>query len=467
MEEMTNAPSAVRTEEITALLEQKSFSELRKIFSEMTPPDIADLFDGIAHEFVPVLYRILPKELAAEVFVEMDSDFQKVLIDAFSDYELRQVLDELYLDDTVDLIEEMPANVVSRMLRNSTAEARRSINELLQYPENSAGSIMTTEYVNLKPDMTVDEAFELIRKVAIDKETIYTCYVTCTNRRLCGVVSAKTLMLSERNVKIQEIMERNVISVTTQTDKEEASLMFGRYDFLALPVVDTEDRLVGIITVDDAIDAFQDAVEEDFAKMAAITPPSDATYLKTPAFSIFKARIPWLILLTLSATFTGMIISSFEAALSACVALTAFIPMLMGTGGNSGSQSSVTVIRGLSMGEIKFSDFFRVVWKETRVALLCAGCLALITYLKIYFVDYLLLHSLTDTEALTVPLAVCLTLAITVLVAKLIGCTLPILAKKIGFDPTVMASPLITTIIDAVSLVCYFLIATLLIPGLI
>lgn len=460
MEDMT----ILSVKEIEEMIGAKQYSALRRELCELNAADIALYFDGLSEDLSILLFRILPKELAAEVFVEMVPTLQKLLIDAFSDYELRQVLSELYLDDTVDLIEEMPANVVNRILRNSTTADRKKINELLNYPDDSAGSIMTTEYVNLKESMTIDEAFELIRSVAIDKETIYTCYVTA-NRRLIGIVTAKTLMISPRNAKISDIMEQNVISVSTMTDKEEVGIMFSKYGFLALPVVDAENRMVGIITVDDAIDVIQDEAEEDFEVMAAIT-PSETTYLRSPMLSICKARIPWLMILMLSATFTGFIISAFESSLSACVVLTSFIPMLMGTGGNSGSQASVTVIRGLSLGEIKFSNIGSVLWKELRVSLLCALALGAVTYLKIYLVDYLLLHALTDTEILTVPLVVSLAVAITVVIAKLIGCTLPILAKKVGFDPAVMASPFITTIIDTVSLAVYFAIAVQVIPGL-
>ena len=460
MEEMTT----LSVKDIEEMIGAKQYSALRRELCELNAADIALYFDELSEELSTLLFRILPKELAAEVFVEMDPTLQKLLIDAFSDYELRQVLSELYLDDTVDLIEEMPANVVNRILRNSTTADRKKINELLKYPDDSAGSIMTTEYVNLKENMTVDEAFELIRNVAIDKETIYTCYVTA-NRRLIGIVTAKTLMISPRSAKMSDIMEQNVISVSTMTDKEEVGIMFGKYGFLALPVVDAEDRMVGIITVDDAIDVIQDEAEEDFEVMAAIT-PTETTYLRSPVLSICHARIPWLMILMLSATFTGFIISAFEASLSACVVLTSFIPMLMGTGGNSGSQASVTVIRGLSLGELKFSNIGSVLWKELRVSLLCALALGAVTYLKIYLVDYLLLHALTDVEMLTVPIVVSLAVAITVVIAKLIGCTLPILAKKIGFDPAVMASPFITTIIDTVSLAVYFAIAVQVIPGL-
>ena len=454
-------------EKAKELLRDKKYAQIRTIMQEERAADIAEVLQDLPQDIFLIFYRILPKELAAEVFVEMESSRQAFLINAFTDYELRQVLNELYLDDAVDVIEELPANVVKRVLKNASLDDRKTINELLQYPSDSAGSIMTTEYVNLKADMTVEEAFSIIRKEAIDKETIYTCYVTTSSKKLLGTVSAKALMLAPLFAKIEDIIEQNPISVTTHTSKEEAVNIFSKYDLLVLPVVDTENRMVGIITVDDAIDVLQEATEEDFAVMAAITPPTaDATYLRTPALSIFKSRIPWLMLLMLSATFTGLIISSFEASLSACVALTAFIPMLMGTGGNCGSQASVTVVRGLSLGEIHFSDILRVVWKELRVSILCAIVLGVLEYAKIMLVDYYLLGTITYAEAFVVPLTVCLTLICTVITAKLIGCTMPILAKKLGFDPAVTASPFITTIVDAVSLAVYFGIAYWLIPSI-
>lgn len=446
------------------MIRKKEYSALRRILCTVPAADIAEFLEESNTELLPFLFRILPKELAAEAFVEMDPDLQELLITAFSDYELKQVLEELYLDDTVDLIEEMPANVVSRILRNSTAEARKSINELLKYPDDSAGSIMTTEYVNLKPDMTVNEAFELIRKVAIDKETIYTCYVT-SGRKLVGIVSAKALMLAPLYTKLSDIMECNVVSVSTLTDKEEVGILFSKYGLLALPVVDAENRMVGIITVDDAIDVIQDEAEEDFTVMAAIT-PSETSYLKTPVFSLFLSRIPWLMILMISSAFSGLIISTFEASLSACVILTAFIPMLMGTGGNCGSQASVTVIRGLSLGEIEYRDVPRVVWKEARVAVLCAVSLAVVSYIKILVVDYWMMQALSLSEISTVPLVVALAMAVTVICSKLIGCSLPILAKRLGFDPAVMASPFITTLVDTISLIVYFLIAVQIIPSL-
>ena len=442
---------------IYSLLEEKKLSLVREMLDPFPAADIGALFGEIDERIEPLLFRILPKEKAADVFVEMDSEVQERLILCFSDRELKEMLNELYLDDTVDIIEEMPASVVARILKNASPTSRKQINELLRYPKNSAGSLMTTEFVRLKKNMTVKDAFDVIRAEAIDKETVYTCYVTDDNRHLLGVVSAKTLLLSSYETHLSDIMEENVVYAYTLTDREEVAQMFNKYDFLALPVVDTEKRLVGIITVDDAMDVMQEEAEEDFTKMAAIT-PSETPYLKTSAFSIFLSRIPWLLILMISATFTGMIISGFEAALSACVALTAFIPVIMGTGGNSGSQSSVTVIRGLSVGEIGFHDAWRVIFKELRVSVLCAIALGAVSFGKILLVDRLLLSNSAVT--VTVALVVSLTLAFTVICAKLIGAVLPILAKKIKLDPAVMASPFITTIVDAVSLLVYFGVAS-------
>lgn len=436
---------------LDTLLEEKKYASLRDILSTMNPSDIAALFANIKESKLPLLFRLLPKELAAETFVEMDPDEQEILIRGFSDSELKEVLDELYVDDAVDLVEEMPANVVKRILRQADPDMRKMINEILNYPEDSAGSIMTTEYVSLRPQMTVEEAIKHIRRTGVDKETIYTCYVTDKNRKLIGMVSAKTLLLSEEDSILQDIMESNVISVNTLTDQEEIAQMFYKYNFMAMPVVDGENRLVGIITFDDAIEVMQEEATEDIEKMAAIM-PSDKPYLKTSVFEIWKNRIPWLLLLMISATFTGMIITSFEEALAAQVVLTAFIPMLMDTGGNSGSQSSVTVIRGISLNEIQFSDIFRVMWKEVRVAILCGFTLAIANFAKLM---------LFDRVGLQVSIVVCLTLVLTVFIAKLVGCTLPMIAKKIGFDPAVMASPFITTIVDAISLLIYFQVASL------
>lgn len=437
---------------IESLLEQKKYVTIRDVLTTMQAIDIAALFDDIDQDRLPLLYRLLPKELAAETFVEMDEDAQTMLIHGFSDTELKEVVDELYVDDMVDLVEEMPANVVKRILRSADNETRKAINEILKYPDDSAGSIMTTEYVSLRPVMTVGDAIKRIRRTGVDKETIYTGYVTTPNRTLVGMLSLRTLLLSDDDDVVQDIMETNVIAVNTLDDKEEVANQFKKYDFLTIPVVDKEFRLVGIVTVDDAIDVMEDEVTEDMEMMAAIT-PTDKPYLKTGVFETWKKRIPWLLLLMISATFTGMIITSFEDALAAQVTLTAFIPMLMDTGGNSGSQASVTVIRGLSLGEIEFVDIFKVMWKEIRVALMCGVTLAIANFAKLM---------LFDRVGLWVSLVVCLTLIVTVFFAKIIGCALPMLAKKIGFDPAVMASPFITTAVDAISLVVYFQIATLL-----
>jgi len=464
MEELNiilNEEDRPTAEAITALLTEKKFAQVREELSVLPAADIAELFIDIPEEKEAIFFRILPKELAAEVFVEMDTDAQERLLTLFSDRELGEMLSELYMDDTVDIIEEMPANVVARMLRLVTPEARRQINELLKYPEESAGSLMTTEFVQLKKDMTVEEAFLAIRRAALDKETVYTCYVTDARRRLEGIVTVRTLLLSSPETPLSEIMEENVVAAETLSDKEEVALMFGKYDFLALPVVDAERRLVGIITVDDAIDVLQEEAEEDFAVMAAVT-PTESPYLRTGVFRIFLTRIPWLLILMLSATFTGMIISGFESALAACVALTAFIPMLMGTGGNSGSQSSTTAIRGLSLGEIEFRDTPRVLFKEMRVSVLCGAALAVATFLKVLLVDAWLLGNPEVT--VTVALVVSLTLLVTVIAAKIIGGLLPILAGRLGLDPAVMASPFITTLVDAVSLLVYFLIARAFLP---
>ncbi|MBE6655475.1 MAG: magnesium transporter [Ruminococcaceae bacterium] len=451
-----NEDGRPNAEAVVQMMEEKQFSQLRELLSDFPAADIAELFLDIPDDKDPLLFRILPKEMAADVFVEMDTDAQERLLYSFSDRELGEVFSELYMDDTVDIIEEMPANVVARILRLSPPEARKQINELLKYPEDSAGSVMTTEFVRLRKDMTVEEAFLAIRRVAIDRETVYTCYVTDEGRRLEGVITVKTLLLSEPDASLSEIMEENVVSIETHADREEVALMFNKYGFLALPVVDAENRLVGIITVDDALDVMHEEAEEDFAVMAAVT-PTEEPYLRTGVFRIFVSRIPWLLILMLSATFTGMIISGFESALAACVALTAFIPMLMGTGGNSGSQSSTTVIRGISLGEIEFKDTLRVLFKELRVAVLCGICLAAATFAKVMLVDAYLMGNPQVTP--TVALVVSLTLLVTVVAAKLIGCILPILAKQVHLDPAVMASPFITTLVDAVSLLVYFAVA--------
>ncbi|MBE6727763.1 MAG: magnesium transporter [Ruminococcaceae bacterium] len=448
----------VLEEKILELIKNKKYGLLKTTLSEMNPADIALIFDVIEPGELTLIFRILPKELAAEVFVEMDSDMQQILIESFSDAELRAVMDELFMDDTVDIIEEMPANVAKRILHQTDANTRCMINQLLAYPDVSAGSIMTTEYVDLKRDMTVEQAFDRIRKIGVDTEIIYTCYVMDKGRRLQGIVSVKDLLLNDKNCIIGDIMDENIIYATTLDDKEEVAGLFEKYDMIALPVVDKEGRLVGIITVDDAIDVLQEEASEDIEKMAAIL-PSEKTYLKTGVFETFKARIPWLLFLMISATFTGAIISAFESKLTIFPALIAFIPMLMGTGGNSGSQSSVTIIRALSLGDIEFGDILRVIWKELRVGLFCGAVLCIVNFIKLYLVDFLLMDSFDLKHEISEMITVCITLFFVVIVAKFIGSTLPILAKKLGFDPAVMASPLVTTILDAISLFIYFTIA--------
>lgn len=437
-------------EEIEEMLHTKRFRELKAVFSAMEPADTALLFGELPDELLPLLYRLLPKDMAAEVFVEMDNDEQELLISAFSDRELKEVLDEMYLDDTVDIIEEMPASVVKRILKQADPETRRQINEILQYPDDSAGSIMTIEYVSLKADMTVEDAFTRIRRTGEDKETIYTCYVTDKDRHLTGVVSVRTLLLADPCDLIREIMETNITYATTLDDKEDVAKQFSKYDYLALPVVDQEKRLVGIVTIDDAMDVLQDENTEDIEMMAAIT-PTDKSYMKTGVLETWKKRIPWLLLLMISATFTGAIITHYEAALGAYVVLTAFIPMLMDTGGNAGGQASVSIIRGLALGEIEYSDTPKIIVKEALVAFFCGLTLACANFIKMMLIDRI---------AVPTALVVCSTLMVSVLAAKVVGCTLPIAAKRIGFDPAVMASPFITTIVDAISLVVYFQIAT-------
>ena len=441
---------------LEALLSEKKFTTIRDILVTMNPADIAWIFDEVEEERLPLLFRLLPKELAAETFVEMEPDAQELLIHGFSDSELREVLGELYVDDAVDLVEEMPANVVRRILSQADPQMRKEINEILRYPENSAGSIMTTEYVSLRPHMTVEEAILRIRRTGVDKETIYTCYVT-RDRTLLGLVTVKDLLLAQDDeMRIEEIMETNIISVDTKTDQEEVAQMFSKYDFLAFPVVDAEYRMVGIVTFDDAMDVMEDEATEDMELMSGML-PSEKPYLRSTVFDLFKHRILWLMFLMVSSTFTGMIITGFEDALRDMVVLTAFIPMLMGTGGNSGSQSSVTVIRSLSLGELDFSDLLSVIWKEIRTAVLCGLALAAACFIKLILVDNLLLGN--SEVGWLVATAVCITMALTVLVAKVIGAVLPIVAKRLGMDPAVMASPFITTIVDALSLMVYFGVA--------
>ena len=434
---------------IRSLLGNKRYSTIKDILITLNAADIAAIFAELEPDMLPLLFRLLPKELAADTFVEMDPDQQELLIVRFSDTELKEVIDELYIDDAVDLVEEMPANVVKRILGQADPDTRKLINELLKYPEDSAGSIMTTEFVELGMSYTVEDAIKTIRRTGFEKETINDCFVTGPGRTLEGIISIRSLILAQDDDKVADIMDTNVVSVNTMDDQETVAQKFQKYDLTAMPVVDGENRLVGMVTVDDAIDVMEEEATEDIEKMAAIT-PSDKPYLKTSVWEIYKHRIPWLMLLMVSATFTGLIISSFEEALAAQLVLTAYIPMLMDTGGNSGSQASVTIIRGLSLNEIQFRDITTVIWKEIRIAVLCGLTLSAVSFLKLMFLDKV---------GTLVSLSVSLTLAVTVTIAKFIGCTLPMLAKKLGFDPAVMASPFITTVVDALSLLTFFTIA--------
>ena len=445
-------------EQISTLYREKKYSQLKSILADINPTDIAVLFDEFPNEQRILLFRLLPKEEAAETFVELDGETQEALIHAFSDTELREVIDELYLDDTVDIIEEMPATIVKRILRNTDAQTRKSINTLLKYPEDSAGSIMTPEFVDLKKDNTVEDAFKRIRRTGVDKETIYTCYVTDSSRHLIGVTTVKELLLHDYDDKIEEFMETNIIFVNTHDDKEIAANFLDKYNFLALPVVDMENRLVGIITVDDAIDVLQEENTEDIQKMHAIL-PNEKPYLKTGIFETWKSRITWLLFLMISATFTSMILNAFEDKLSALIGLTSFVPMLTGTSGNSGGQASAVIIRALSLKEINFKDIFKVIWKEFRVSVLCGITLATVNFVKIWFVDRTLLGMSAIT--IQVDLVISLTLIIEIIFAKMVGCVFPILAEKMKLDPAVISSPFITTVMDAVSLLIYFWLATM------
>lgn len=445
---------------INILLENRNISELKRSLNEVNPVDIARLLEEIEDERQRTfLFRMLTKENAAETFVEFDGDTQENLIRAFSDTELREVLDEIYIDDAADIIEEMPATIVKRILKNTDKETREAINTILKYPDDSAGSIMTPEFVDLKKDMTVEDAFKRIRRTGVDKETIYTCYVTDASRHLIGVTTVKELLLNDYDDVIEDFMETNVISINTLDDQEYASDMLSKYDFLALPVVDMENRLVGIITYDDAIDVIQEENTEDIQKMAAIV-PTDTPYLKTSVFETFKKRIPWLMLLMVSATITSQILTTFENKLASVMVLTAFIPMLMDTGGNTGSQASVSIIRALSLGEIGNRDIFKVLWKEIRVALCCGISLSVICFAKLMLFDRVIMGN--DGVTVIVAIVISLTILVEIILAKIVGCTLPIVAKKIGFDPAVMASPFITTIVDAISLLVYIAFASML-----
>ena len=436
------------------LIGNKQFAALKSDLQEMNPADLAFLIseldedEDFSEKQLIMLYRILPKELAAEAFTYMDSDTQMKLINIFSDKELRYVIDELYIDDTVDIIEEMPANVVSRILRNTDSETRKQINELLKYPKDSAGSVMTTEFVYFDREITVKEAFERIRKIGLVKETVYTCYVT-EARKLLGVVTVLEMLVADEDQRIEDIMETNVISVNTHDDQENVARTMSKYDFAAIPVVDNENRLVGIVTFDDAMDVLQEENTEDFAKMAAVMPAEDS-YFKTSVFQHAKSRIPWLLVLMLSAALTGMISTQFEAQIAMIPMLVSFMPMVMGTGGNCGSQSSTLIIRGMAIEEIRLRDFFKVIFKEFRVALLCSVVLAIVNGARIWI-------TYSDPE-----LAIVIALSIigTVILAKLVGAMLPMAAKAVKLDPAIMATPLITTVVDSCSLLIYFTIAT-------
>ena len=450
-------------EQIEEMIQRKRYAPLRDLLLPLEAADIASLFGELDEERLPLVFRLLPKELAAEVFVELDSDEQELLIQSFSNTELKEVLDELYLDDAVDIVEEMPASVVIRILDKATPEMRKSINEMLKYPEDSAGSIMNVEYLSLKKDMTVADAFKRIRRIGGELETINILYVTDPTRHLQGVLSVRDLLLADEDDRIEDLMDPNVVSVMTLDDKEDVAQAMSKYDYLAMPVVDQENRLIGIVTVDDAMDVIEEATTEDFEKMAAML-PSDKPYLKTSTIATWKARLPWLMILMLSATFTGLILNHFESKLAACLVLNAYIPMLSGTGGNSGTQASVAVIRALSLGEVDFSDLLQVLRKELCVSFLCGICLAAANFVKMLIIDRLLLGN--DAVNLTVCAVVCLTILFVVIFAKCVGCCLPLLAEKINLDPAVMASPFITTIVDATSLLIYFALASALIPAL-
>ena len=436
--------------DLSALLENKQYSILRESLSDMNTVDIASLMDDMENEDSLKMFRILPKDIAADVFANLELEDQQYIIQSLSDKEAGSIIDNLMADDATDLLEEMPANVVHRILANAEAETRADINHLLRYPDDSAGSVMTVEYVDLKENMTVSHAIERIRNIGLDSETSNICYVLDEQRRLTGTVAIRYLLIKKPEEIIGDFMNTNVISIGTTTDQEEAARTFQKYDFTVMPVVDTENRMVGIITVDDVIDIIEEETTEDIEKMAAIL-PTDKPYFRVGVFETYQKRMPWLLLLMISATFTGAIITGFEDALSSYVILTAYIPMLMDTGGNAGSQASVSVIRGISLNEISFSELFKVVWKEFRVSILCGITLSVTNFVKLLIIDRI---------AIPVALVVCITLIAVVIIAKFVGCVLPLCAKKIGFDPAVMASPMITTIVDAISLLVYFKVAS-------
>ncbi|MCR5675137.1 MAG: magnesium transporter [Lachnospiraceae bacterium] len=437
-------------EELEMLLKNKQYPELRARMKEMNTADIADVLDDMEDEDSLKMFRILPKDMAADVFADLELDDQQYIITSLSDKEASSIIDNLYADDATDLLEEMPANIVKKILANAHPDTRKDINHLLRYTDDSAGSLMTVEFVDLRAKMTVSEAIIRIRRIGLDKETCNTCYVVDDQRILLGTVALRYLLIMDENAVIGDIMNKNVISINTATDQEEVAQAFQKYDFTAMPVVDNENRMVGIITIDDVVDILQEEATEDIEKMAAIL-PSDKPYFKTGVLETWKNRIPWLLFLMISATFTGAIITHYEQALAGYLVLTAYIPMLMDTSGNAGSQASVSIIRGISLGEIEFRELPKTLWKEFRVAILCGLTLAAANFIKLLLLDHL---------SVLVALVICSTLVIVVLFAKAIGCTLPLLAKRLNFDPAVMASPLITTIVDAVALMVYFAIAT-------
>ena len=448
------------TERIKDLIDAKQYTMLRQELLEMNVVDIAAFLDELEHEECFKIFRLLPKDIAADVFAYFDIETGQMIISSLSDNEAKNIIDNLYADDAADLLEEMPANVVKRLLRNANPETRRDINQLLQYPDDSAGSIMTVEFVDLKANLTALQALTKIRHVGVDKETINTCYVLDEKRKLIGTVSLRKILLADTEKLLEDIMNDNFIAVNTLADQEAVVHMFQKYDLDSMPVVDSENRLVGIITVDDVVDIMQQEATEDIEMMAAII-PGEKPYLKTAVLEIFKSRIPWLLILMFSSAFTGKIITAFEGALAGALVLTAYIPMLMGTGGNSGGQSSVTIIRALSLDEVCMKDIFKVVWKETRVALLCGITLAAGNFVKMMIFDR---GDMGDLIIMAVSLVVSLALVVSVLCAKIVGCILPIFVKRIGLDPAVMASPLITTIIDVLSLILYFVLAMAILP---
>ena len=447
-------------EELSGLLDAQRMKELQNRLEEMNEFDVAEFLTEVDTQRMPMVFRLLSKGKAAEVFANLEAPEQELIINSITDSELGAIIEDLYVDDAVDMMEELPANVVKRVMRTATRETRNLINQYLKYPENSAGSIMTAEFVDLKKYMNVREAIARIRRIGEDKETIYTCFVTSADRKLEGVVSVKDLLLNDDETVVGDIMDTNVVFCMTQDDQEEAAEKISDYDLMALPVTDREGRLVGIVTVDDVIDVMEKEATEDFEIMAAMT-PSDKPYSRTGAFDIWKNRVPWLLFLMLSATFTTMILNSFEEALAVQTVLIGFVPVIMGTGGNSGAQSSTAIIRSISLGDTEPADVLRVVWKEWRVSILCGVSLAAVNFVKMLLVDRLLMNNLDVT--VTVALTVSLAIVLTVMFAKVVGSSLPILAEKIGLDPAVVATPLITTISDAVSLLIYLEIARLLI----